>query len=186
MMGKEKKALADLKESCDGGYQYACSYNTKDTVGALDLNKGLVELPGEEADQVVEEAVAVEEAVVEEDEDQTMWIPSTALAGDGSAVAKKGAAVTVGDMATLRTAWETYDEWSEDYAWQTGMSGTIVDLDAEDGTIQLYYGEAEAEVVEDEKPATVTFETAPIKHIKDKTLKAFQNKFKKVAMFFYR
>eukprot|EP01051_Picozoa_sp_SAG22_P013646 SAG22_NODE_1553_length_4141_cov_2.014349_1_plen_242_part_00 len=96
----------------------------------------------------------------------------------------KGTKVTVGDLAKLRAAWESYDEWSEDYAWQAGLSGVIVDIDAEDGTLQVYYGEEELEVEPDKK--VVTFETAPIKHIKDKTLKPFKKKFKKVVIFFYR
>ena len=74
--------------------------------------------------------------------------------------------------AKLRAAWEAYEEWSEEYAWQAGLSGTIVDLDPDDGTVQIYYGEEEVEV-EGVKPP-VTFETAPIKHIKDKTLKPFR------------
>ena len=72
--------------------------------------------------------------------------------------------------------------------------GIIVDLDPDDATVRVFYGKKDEmpEIVEEEveaepeEPKAVTFETAPIKHIKDKTLKAFQKKYKKVAMFFYR
>ena len=100
---------------------------------------------------------------------------------------ERGAKVTVGDFKQLKKAWEEYDEWSEDYAWQQGESAYVVDLDEADGTVLLKFVEEAPEIKEkEEDKPKITFQTAPIKHIKQKTLAPFKKKFSQSFMFFYR
>ena len=100
---------------------------------------------------------------------------------------EKGAKVTVGAFDQLKAAWEEYDEWTEDYAWQEGESAYILDLDEADGTVLLKFVDDAPEIKkEEEQKPKVTFQTAPIKHIKQKTLAPFKKKFSQAFMFFYR
>ena len=115
-----------------------------------------------------------------EAEDET-WIPATALRAKSF---EKGEEAKVVGLKQLKEAWEAYDEWSEDYAWQAGQSAFILDLDEEDGTVLLKFTEEAPEVKETE--VAVTFQNAPIKHIKAKTLKPFKKRFAKTLVMFYR
>ena len=68
------------------------------------------------------------------------WIPLGALQHTPAAeTLVVGAAVEVGSLAQLREAWEGYDSWSEDYAWQAGQPARVTGLDEADGTVQLRF-----------------------------------------------
>lgn len=97
---------------------------------------------------------------------------------------EKGMKVTIGSFKQLKEAWEEYDEWSEDYAWQEGETAYVLDMDEADGTVLLKFVEEAPEIKEEEeeKPKA-TFQTAPIKHIKQKTLAPFKKKFKQSLMY---
>lgn len=91
--------------------------------------------------------------------------------------------MTVDSLEKLRAAWEAYDEWSEDYVWQADQTAFITDMDEADGTVLLKFVEEAPEIKEvvPEK-SLATFQTAPIKHIKQKTLGPFKKKFSKVRI----
>ena len=64
---------------------------------------------------------------------------------------EKGAKVTVGAFDQLKAAWEEYDEWTEDYAWQEGESAYILDLDEADGTVLLKFVDDAPEIKKEEE-----------------------------------
>ena len=116
-LGKKKKALKAISTACTT-YKtgYACDYDDEETIDKLDMNEAVGELPNEE-----EELEGTGEA-----EDET-WIPVQALLRPEKF--EKGAKVTVDNLEKLRTAWEAYDEWSEDYVWQADQSAFITDME---------------------------------------------------------
>ena len=170
-LGKKEEALEIIGKACSTHkMSYACKYDGEDEIESLDMNTEVGELPNE-----VEALEGTGEA-----EDET-WIPATALRAKSF---EKGEEAKVVGLKQLKEAWEAYDEWSEDYAWQAGQSAFILDLDEEDGTVLLKFTEEAPEVKETE--VAVTFQNAPIKHIKAKTLKPFKKRFAKTLVMFYR
>jgi hypothetical protein len=146
--------MTDVRSTC----RYSCQYSSDDTLDQIDLNDGLAELPGREADQE-EEQEEDEDEEDEEDEEEApeegSWLPVGALtqeseselaagcAGRGGGNGCRGARVTVGALARLQAAWQRYDEWSVEYSWQAEQSGTVVRMDEDDGTVLVDFAAKE-------------------------------------------
>jgi hypothetical protein len=43
-------------------------------------------------------------------------------------------------LPALRSAWEEYGEWDEEYAWQAGVTATVLEVDYHDGDVKLATG----------------------------------------------
>jgi hypothetical protein len=52
-----------------------------------------------------------------------------------------GERVRVDTLDVLRTVWAEYDEWDDDYEWQAGSEGVVVELDLADGTALVSFDE---------------------------------------------
>ena len=52
-----------------------------------------------------------------------------------------GERVRVDTLDVLRTVWEEYDEGDDDYEWQAGSEGVVVELDLADGTALVSFDE---------------------------------------------
>lgn len=52
-----------------------------------------------------------------------------------------GERVRVDTLDVLRKVWAEYDEWDDDYEWQAGSEGVVVELDLADGTALVSFDE---------------------------------------------
>ena len=51
-----------------------------------------------------------------------------------------GMVVQVVGLPALRSAWEEYGEWDEEYTWQAGITATVVEVDYQDADVKLATG----------------------------------------------